>query len=297
MLTYFSHLDGHRIQLRRMIRHGSSLSLLLLAACMLAGCNPHTQAPASEPTSLPLSSTTAVRTTRPSATLRAATSTDTPLPSLAPSLTPTLVNTVCTPLAEHPLADLPGIISDPYRPPPPGHDERHQGVDFSYYRHGTRTTILGVGVQSVLPGRVAAALPDTYPFGNMVIIETRYEELSPELLQRMPVSPGESLYSLYAHLQAAPLVALERSGPRLPANRRSGHQRQFRGATPALRDAAGATRRYFPQHALLQGECHAGRAGILHAMEHQRHLPHIRPDGFACSTKLMGVVLSRVQFL
>ena len=66
----------------------------------------------------------------------------------------------------------------------------------------------GVGVQSVLPGRVAAALPDTYPFGNMVIIETRYEELSPELLQRMPVSPGESLYSLYAHLQAAPLVAL-----------------------------------------------------------------------------------------
>jgi murein DD-endopeptidase MepM/ murein hydrolase activator NlpD len=119
-----------------------------------------------------------------------------------------LVNTACTPLAEHPLADLPGIISDPYRPPPPGHDERHQGVDFSYYRHGTRTTILGVGVQTVLPGRVAAALPDTYPFGNMVIIETPYKELSPELLQRMPISPGESLYSLYAHLQAAPLVAL-----------------------------------------------------------------------------------------
>ena len=72
---------------------GATFHCSLLAACMLpalhplAGCNPRTPAVASEPTPLPPSSTTAVRTTRPSATLRAATSTHTPLPSPALSLT------------------------------------------------------------------------------------------------------------------------------------------------------------------------------------------------------------------
>ena len=41
------------------------VATILLTACMLAGCNPRTPAIASEPTSLPPSSTTAVRTTRP----------------------------------------------------------------------------------------------------------------------------------------------------------------------------------------------------------------------------------------
>src|SRR5512139_2365904 len=115
------------------------------------------------------------------------TKTQAPLPTATPLLTATPTETavpvfqICSPLAIHGLQELRGIISDPYRPPPPGKDMRHHGVDFSYYRHGDRTTIQGVGVQSVLPGRVAASLSETFPFGNLVIIETSSEYLPEEL--------------------------------------------------------------------------------------------------------------------
>jgi murein DD-endopeptidase MepM/ murein hydrolase activator NlpD len=108
----------------------------------------------------------------------------------------------------HDLDELPEITSDPYRPPPPGREERHHGVDFSYYRRGERTTIQGVGVQSVLAGRVITAIPDSFPYGNVVIIETVYEDLPAELVAQLEIPPGESIYTLYAHMEKAPLVAL-----------------------------------------------------------------------------------------
>jgi murein DD-endopeptidase MepM/ murein hydrolase activator NlpD len=113
---------------------------------------------------------------------------------------------LCSPLAGDPLADLPQIISDPYRPPPPHHDERHQGVDFSYYRRNGRTSIEGVGVQSALPGVVAAAVRDSFPFGNLVIIETLYVDLPSPLRQALGMDAGESLYVLYAHMGKPPEV-------------------------------------------------------------------------------------------
>jgi murein DD-endopeptidase MepM/ murein hydrolase activator NlpD len=111
---------------------------------------------------------------------------------------------ICSPLEIHPLEELPEIISDPYRPPPPGKEQRHHGVDFSYYRRGERTTIQGVGVQAVLAGRTAAAIQDRFPYGNMIIIETGYDALPGAWAQRLEMKPGESIYTLYAHMDGSP---------------------------------------------------------------------------------------------
>lgn len=114
----------------------------------------------------------------------------------------------CSPLSGISLQELPEIISDPYHPPPMGKDDRHQGVDFSYYRRGERTSIQGVVIQSVLPGRVAASIRESFPFGNFVIIETPGADLPVEVRQRFDILEEESLYILYAHMQAAPQAAL-----------------------------------------------------------------------------------------
>ncbi len=121
---------------------------------------------------------------------------------------PTPVPTLCSPLAEHPLSELPEIVSDPYRPPPPGKEERHHGVDFSYYRRGERLSILGVGVQSIFSGRVAASIQESFPYGNVVIVETPLNALPADLAETLGIKIGESVYSLYAHLGSSPLVAL-----------------------------------------------------------------------------------------
>ena len=109
---------------------------------------------------------------------------------------------ICSPLTIHPLEELPEIISDPYRPPPPGKEQRHQGVDFSYYRRGERLSIQGVGVQVVLPGVVSASLADTFPYGNLVIIETPFAYLPVSWLESLQIPPGGSIYTLYAHMEA-----------------------------------------------------------------------------------------------
>lgn len=113
---------------------------------------------------------------------------------------------ICSPLAEHGLGDLAAIISDPYHPPPKGKDDRHQGVDFSYYRQAGRATIEGEGVQSVLPGRVAAAVRDSFPFGNLVIVESDEDDLPDGLRQALNLAEEQSLYVLYAHLEGPPQV-------------------------------------------------------------------------------------------
>jgi murein DD-endopeptidase MepM/ murein hydrolase activator NlpD len=114
----------------------------------------------------------------------------------------------CSPLREHPLAELSEIVSAPYDPPPMGSDARHQGVDFSYYRRGERTSILGVGVQSVFGGQVAASIADSFPYGNVVIIETPAFTLPSGLLEKLGIQDDQSIYTLYAHMGAPPLVSL-----------------------------------------------------------------------------------------
>lgn len=116
---------------------------------------------------------------------------------------------ICSPLEIHPIEVLPKIISDPYRPPPAGRDERHHGVDFSHYLFGGLTTIQGVVVQSVMPGVTAASISDSFPYGNIAIIETHYIDLPDYLTLSLQIKPGESLYTLYAHLEQTPIFALD----------------------------------------------------------------------------------------
>jgi murein DD-endopeptidase MepM/ murein hydrolase activator NlpD len=109
-------------------------------------------------------------------------------------------------LVDDALQVLPEIVSDPYRPPPPGREERHHGVDFAYFNRHERASIEDAGIQSVLNGWAAVALPDTFPYGNLVIIETPAAWLPPELAARINLGGAQSLYVLYAHMKSAPLI-------------------------------------------------------------------------------------------
>lgn len=155
---------------------------------------------------------TATATSPPTRTTTRQTDTPSPLPSN--TATPKPPFKICSPLEIHPLEVLPKIISDPYRPPPTGRDERHHGVDFSHYLFGDLTTIKGVVVQSVMPGVTAATISDSFPYGNIAIIETPFIDLPDSLSVRLQIKPGESLYVLYAHLEQPPMVAL---GEYIPA--------------------------------------------------------------------------------
>ncbi len=213
------------------IFHSACLALLAGLAC-LSACTPASQSlPTSSPTLLP---TQPLIT--PSATIEPATATaNPPTPTITPlpptaTLTATPRVEVCSPLQGITLDELPQIVTNVFDPPRPGEDDGHQGVDLAFYRFGDRVGMLGLPVLSVLPGKVAAAVKDRPPYGNMVIIETPLESVPPAWdadLQlpaivptvtppnlTCPVQPDfanldvnrRSLYLLYAHMdQPSPL--------------------------------------------------------------------------------------------
>src|SRR4030067_285611 len=74
---------------------------------------------------------------------------ETELPAPTQPLEPAFL--MCSPLALHPLEELPEIIGDPYNPPPPGREERHHGVDFGYYHWREGGTMLGGAGETGLP--------------------------------------------------------------------------------------------------------------------------------------------------
>ena len=115
---------------------------------------------------------------------------------------------ICSPLVDTPISELPSIIADPYRPPPAGSEARHHGVDFAYFRKFNRAAIEGAGLQAVMKGVVAAAIVDSYPYGNMLIIETSGAALPAELASRIQIAAGESLYVLFAHMERPPSARL-----------------------------------------------------------------------------------------
>ncbi len=130
-----------------------------------------------------------------------------PLKKATPTCLPEI--TICCPLEEFPLKNISKIVSVPYDPPPMGSDERHQGVDFVYHRlAGVDIPILGVPVTSVLPGFVAAAVTDSFPYGSLVIIETPGRWLPASWLEALGMTDEQSLYTLYAHLLEKPPVNL-----------------------------------------------------------------------------------------
>ncbi len=122
--------------------------------------------------------------------------------------TPQLDWKLCSPLAEHEIGSLNGIISSPYNPPPMGKDDRHQGVDFAYYNQDGRASIQGEGVTAILGGWVAAILIDRLPYGNMVMIETPYNRLPAGIVKGLEITENESLYHLYAHMEGLPEILI-----------------------------------------------------------------------------------------
>lgn len=115
---------------------------------------------------------------------------------------------VCSPLEGHSLVDLLEIVTNPFQPPPPGKDTGHHGVDFAYYRRGERLSILGVPIHSVLPGKVVSRLEGMIPYGNMLMVETPYAELSEQVIQMLEIPRSHSIYLVYAHMKDAPLPGL-----------------------------------------------------------------------------------------
>lgn len=109
---------------------------------------------------------------------------------------------VCSPLAGLPLAWLPEIVSQPFSPPRPGRDDGHPGLDLAFYNWRGYSDIQEWPVQAVLAGRVSLVAEDRPPFGNLVLVETPARLAPPAVVEGLPLAPGQSVYSLYAHLAA-----------------------------------------------------------------------------------------------
>jgi len=166
--------------------------MLLLAACV-----PVTPVPS--PTTTATATLTATATFAPSATAG-------PTSFFTSTITPTPVIGLCSPLAVTPWTDLWKIDWNPFNMP--SHydgtkfrDNGHPGVDLVYYSRYGRPGIMGEGVQSVLDGRIASVIKNRMPYGNMVMTETPYDRIPPDLLALVPIPVGDSLYVVYAHLR------------------------------------------------------------------------------------------------
>lgn len=119
-----------------------------------------------------------------------------------PKMTQVHINQICSPLFSVPLNELATVISDPYKPPPKGKDDRHQGVDFAFYRRFGRESIAGEIVQSVYGGKIAGIIEDRFPYGNALIVETVYDFLPLEAVQTLGIENHQSIYILYGHLES-----------------------------------------------------------------------------------------------
>ncbi len=200
---------------------------LLFSLFLLSGCSTVTSTIVPSPVVL----------VQPSMTV-ASTGTATQAPTVEPTQTststisPTASPQVCSPLEGISLAELPQLMTgDVFNPPAPGHEDGHHGVDFAFYRRGNLTTMLGLPVQAILPGKVAAVIDNEKPYGNAIIIETPLENIptqwhttinlsapiatvQPDSRLTCPKAPAaawmsssqRSVYHLYAHLKELPVA-------------------------------------------------------------------------------------------
>lgn len=157
------------------------------------------------------------------------TSTSTPLPT--ETLTPTVepVSGACSPLGGIGLNELYAITSNPFNPGSAFSDTGHPAVDLAFFTFKNFSTMRGLPVQSLLPGKVVVVVSNRFPYGNMIMIETPLSSLSPDLLKVIPIptpipeenielfstcskdmlpidwSEGiKSIYILYSHLETKP---------------------------------------------------------------------------------------------
>lgn len=142
-----------------------------------------------------------------------------PLPTLPPAPTPLpqptetpapRISAVCTPLADHRIADLLLLyLTQPFIPPQGANRETgHHGLDFAYYHGGpTGGHIDGTVIESVLDAQVAG-LGFNAVYGYYLVTETPAQQLPAQLIELYEMQPDQSLYVLYGHMQADAPFAL-----------------------------------------------------------------------------------------
>lgn len=182
------------------------LTAVLILSRLSAGQRSSGQATATAPLqTAALASTPAEKATTPSPTVPPViqpSSTDMPLPS--PSPTATVDQTLlCSPVDGVPIGDLDLIISQEYSVPNQHSDSGHHGVDLGSYNYNGQY-LYEIPIRAILPGKVAGITVDRPPIGNVVILETPYEDLPDFLRQLLEISPGQSLYHMYGHFVNEP---------------------------------------------------------------------------------------------
>ena len=205
------------------------VGMIIAAQLLISGCAAPPAATAVPTVITPASPIPTETVLRPTITpTDLATATAAPLPSATAEPAPF---TVCSPLEGIALGELgqPDLLKNPFDMPRPGMDDGHHGADFAYWTRGERTTMQGLPVYAVLPGRIAGVIQDRPPYGNAIIVETALRDLPEEFLQPLEIpapqptvqapvltcpqdmqdydgSGERSLYLLYAHLDQTPVL-------------------------------------------------------------------------------------------
>jgi len=139
-----------------------------------------------------------------------------------------LIDQVCSPIQGIDFSELPNIVSYEYTSPYPYNESGHPALDFGLYHYKDFTFFPNFPIQTIIAGKVVLVQKDLWPYGNMIMTETRLNELKPSFLssitrptplppwnysnERCPVSgptitwdkEGISLYVLYAHMVEKP---------------------------------------------------------------------------------------------
>jgi murein DD-endopeptidase MepM/ murein hydrolase activator NlpD len=136
--------------------------------------------------------------------------------------------TISSPLQGFEITNLPELISQDFKIPPPGEDSGHHGVDFAFWSRGNKP-ILGNPILAVFPGKIAMSdALEKPPYGFALLIETPLETLPQNIIHaiKIPTQPigttinnklncpdlskdtwnttSKSLYTLYGHMVSAP---------------------------------------------------------------------------------------------
>ncbi len=201
----------------------------------MSGCAASPQAASSGPADVPALAAAAAATATATLPQPTATTTAEPTATEAATLPPPTPTppaaAVCSPLQGYSLEALQKSVSNPYHPPKPGSDDPHHGVDLANVLPGTSVAVEGLPVQAALAGKVAGVIPDRFPFGNALIVETPLDDLPAGWRARLQLSAPDpnfkstsaltcppadftrawsyertSLYVLYAHLKQRPTL-------------------------------------------------------------------------------------------
>lgn len=115
---------------------------------------------------------------------------------------------VCSPLPMwKSYEELEESITNPFHPPPLGSDDPHHGVDFSQLAGEGGYAVPGADVQAVLSGKIAAVLPERFPYGLAVLVETTMQEIPDELVKQIGIPDPLPVRSVTSALTCPPINA------------------------------------------------------------------------------------------